>query len=125
MFWAMSEEDRLSEQTLAIINDPDNDIYFSTASVWEVVIKHAKNEALMPVSGKDFAEGCIHSGFEPLPIENHHVLTVGSLNRRQNEPPHQDPFDRVLIAQAKTEGMILLTRDRLLKGYAEKCVMVI
>lgn len=56
LFWSMSEESKLSEQTLALINDPENEIFFSTASVWEVVIKHAKNSRSMPVNGPDFVE---------------------------------------------------------------------
>ena len=79
LFWSMSEESKLSEQTLALINDPENEIFFSTASVWEVVIKHAKNARSMPVHGPDFVEACIKAGFIPLPIENQHVLAVSKI----------------------------------------------
>lgn len=123
LFWAISSETKLSEQVLAIINNPQNDIFFSTASVWEVVIKHGKNASNMPVTGIEFTEGCLQAGFIPLAIENEHVLTVSGLRRRDGEPPHHDPFDRVLIAQAKSENMTFLTHDSLLCGYGESCVM--
>ena len=105
-----------------MINDPENEIFFSSASVWEVVIKHGKDAAKMPVSGDEFTTGCLEAGFIPLAIENEHVLAVGGLHRRSDAPPHHDPFDRILIAQAKTENMILLTHDSLLSGYEEPCV---
>ena len=123
LFWSMSDEDKLSEQVLSMVNDPENEIMFSSASVWEVVIKHDKNPAGMPVGGQEFLEGCLEAGFMPLPIENHHVLAVSTLIRKEGEPPHNDPFDRILIAQAKSEGVTLITHDRLLEGYGEKCVL--
>lgn len=122
LFWAMSSEEKLSENVLEIINNPENEIYFSSASVWEVVIKHGKDSSKMPVHGHDFTNGCLQAGFIPLSIENEHVLAVGKLQRSSGEPPHHDPFDRILIAQAKTENMILLTHDSLLSGYGESCV---
>lgn len=125
LFWSMSAEDKLPENVLNIINDMENKIFFSSASVWEVVIKHGKNPINMPVDGQEFMKGCLKAGFIPLPIENHHVLAVGKLTRKNGEPPHNDPFDRILITQAKTENMILITHDNLLGGYDEPCVMKI
>ena len=107
LFWGMSE------------------IYFSSASVWEVVIKHNKNPRNMPISGQEFVDGCLLSGYIPLSIDNQHILAVGTLNRGEGEPPHNDPFDRILIAQAKTENMIRITHDGLLSGYHEECIMKI
>ena len=87
------------------------------------MIKHDKNPAAMPVDGYAFIDGCIKAGFLPLPIENRHVLAVSGLKRKDGEPPHSDPFDRILIAQAVTEGMTLITHDSLLAGYGEDCVL--
>ncbi len=125
LFWAVSNEKKLTKQVLSLINNIDNEIFFSSASVWEVVIKHRKNPNNMTVSGDEFVTACHNAGFVPLPIENHHILAINSLNRKDTEPPHNDPFDRLLIAQAKTEGMIFITHDGLLDGYAEKCVMLV
>lgn len=125
LFWSMSMEYNLPERVLSWLNDPYNEVFFSSASVWEIVIKHGKNPVAMPVNGYTFMDGCITAGFLPLPIEDRHVLAVGGLTRKAGEPPHNDPFDRVLIAQAKTEGMTFITHDSLLAGYGEKCVMTI
>lgn len=89
------------------------------------MIKHGKDALKMPVSGEAFVKGCIQAGFLPLAIENMHVLAVAGLRRKTGEPPHHDPFDRILIAQAKTEDMILLIHDHLLGGYDESCVVEI
>ena len=121
----MCMEDRLPQHSLSWINDPANEVYFSSASVWEIVIKHSKNPAAMPVDGNSFVSGCAQAGFMPLVIENRHVLAVSGLKRKKGEPPHNDPFDRILIAQAKTEDMMLITHDSLLAGYGEKCVLTI
>ena len=123
LFWAMSDEEKLPYHVLKILTNPENEVFYSSASVWEVVIKHEKNPKKMPVSGQEFIEGCIRAGFIPLSIENYHVLAVNELHRKFGEPPHNDPFDRVLIAQAKAESMIFITHDSLLVGYGEKCVL--
>ena len=125
LFWSMCMEYKLPARILSWINDPENEIFFSSASVWEIVIKHSKNPAAMPVDGNAFVSGCIQAGFTPLAIENRHVLAVGGLKRKDGEPPHNDPFDRILIAQARTEEMTMITHDSLLDGYGEKCVLTI
>ena len=125
LFWAMSAEEKLPSEIISIINNPENDIYFSTASVWEVVIKNGKDPAKMPVDGISFTESCLEADFIPLPIINKHVLAVSGLRRGEGEPIHNDPFDKVLIAQAKTESMIFITHDNLLTGYSEKCILKI
>ena len=125
LFWAMCMEDKLPRQILSWINDPDNEVFFSSASVWETVIKHSKNPTAMPVDGNRFVSECIKAGFTPLGIENRHVLAVSGLKRKNGEPPHNDPFDRILIAQAKTEEMTMITHDGLLAGYGEACVLTI
>jgi len=124
IFWAVCNEDRLPAKILNIINSQENDIYFSSASVWEVVMKHRKNPKNMPVDGQIFLDACLKASFIPLPIENAHVLAVDEL-QKSTEKIHNDPFDRILIAQAKTENMIFITHDSLLTGYDEKCIMKI
>ncbi len=68
---------------------------------------------------------CETADMRSLPITKEHAIAVTSLRRAENTPPHNDPFDRILIAQAKMEGMIFLTHDRLLKDYDEKCVRTV
>ena len=125
LFWSMCMEEKLPRHILSWINDPENEVFFSSASVWEIVIKHSKNPTVMPVDGNTFVSECIKAGFTPLAIENRHVLAVSGLKRKDGAPPHNDPFDRILIAQAKTEEMTMITHDGLLAGYGEKCVLTI
>ena len=125
LFWAMSDENKLPIKVLNIINNKENAIFFSSASVWEVVIKHEKSPQKMPVGGLEFLDGCLNAGFIPLSIEYNHVLAVSSLQRKNGEPAHNDPFDKVLMSQAKTENMTFITHDSLLEGYTEDCVMII
>ena len=125
LFWSMCMEDKLPQHILSWINDPESEVFFSSASVWEIVIKHSKNPTAMPVDGNTFINECIKAGFTPLAIENRHVLAVSGLSRKNGEPPHNDPFDRILIAQAKTEEMTMITHDSLLAGYGEKCLVTI
>ena len=125
LFWSMCMEEKLPQHILSWINDPENEIFFSSASVWEIVIKHSKSPVAMPVDGNTFVSECIKAGFTPLAIENRHVLAVSGLKRKDGTPPHNDPFDRILIAQAKTEEMTMITHDGLLAGYGEQCVLTI
>ena len=79
----------------------------------------------MPVSSRLLAEGCDMAGMVSLPITKEHAIAVAGLSLVENAPPHNDPFDRMLIAQAKTEGMAFLTHDHLLKNYREDCVRTV
>ena len=122
LLWALSDDANLPDDARAIISLPENEKYFSVASVWEIAIKHMKAPEYMPVSGDLIVHYCDLYGILLLPIRQEHVLMLPTLRRSADAPPHNDPFDRILIAQAKLEGMIFLTHDRLLKDYNESCV---
>ncbi len=79
----------------------------------------------MPISENEFVFLCEHTGFSWLPIKNEHIYLIKTLTRPKDAPKHQDPFDRMLIAQAKQEGLILLTHDSLIPYYEENCIMSI
>ena len=125
LVWALFDDAKLPREAYDIINDADNEIFYSAASVWEIEIKHAKAPDRMPISGKTLADWCDSSDMIPLPITKDHAYRIGDLVRRPDSPPHSDPFDRMLIAQAKSEDMILLTHDSLLGDYTEVCVQTI
>ena len=120
--WAIFESSKLPEPARELLTQRANAVYYSTASVWEVTIKHALNRGNMPVPEERFVEACNQTGFLELPISDGHIFAVKSLSRPADAPRHNDPFDRLLIAQAKVEGMHLLTHDELLGGYGESCV---
>ena len=125
LIWALTSDEKMSEETYKIIDDPSNEIFYSTASVWEIEIKHAKRPEQMPISGSQLISYCDSSFFYPLPIKNFHVLALRSLSRCESAPAHHDPFDRIILAQAKAEQMTFITHDGLLRYYDEPCIKLV
>lgn len=121
--WALDDSPMLSEKAKDLILDPDNTIYYSTVSVWEVMLKHDRRPAEIPFNEKDFHDACLSAGFIPLGLSDKHILAVSTLERPNTIKEHHDPFDRLLIAQAKVENMAFLTHDELIPGYNEKCII--
>ena len=121
--WALNDDPMLSEKARELILDEDNTIYYSTVSVWEVMLKHSRRPENIPFDEKDFADGCREAGFVPLSLADKHILAVRTLTRPADIKEHNDPFDRLLLAQAKVENLSFLTHDDLISGYAEKCII--
>lgn len=103
--WWMEKNKRFPQELMSLLNNPANLIFLSVVSIWEMVIKKAKGKLKMP---KDIAKGIEVSRFAVLPIEISHALEVENLPLFRG---HQDPFDRMLVAQAKAEGLTLITSD--------------
>ena len=118
LLFGMSDDPRLGAEARRMISSPANRCHFSAASVWEVVIKHDKRPDVMPIDGDRFMSACLLSGADELPVLSRHTLLVPGL-AQGSATGHKDPFDRLLLAQAKSEGMLLLTCDALLLGYGE------
>ena len=121
--WALNDDSLLSEKARKLILDPDNTVYYSTVSVWEVLLKHSRRPDSIPFDEKDFSEGCREAGFVPLSLADKHILAVHTLSRPDGTKEHNDPFDRLLLAQAKVENLSFLTHDELISGYMEKCII--
>ncbi|MBK7768609.1 MAG: type II toxin-antitoxin system VapC family toxin [Sulfuritalea sp.] len=119
MLWALTGSARLGAAARGLIVDPANDIYVSTASIWEIAIKHALGRGDMPVSGARAAELCAAAGYRELPVAWRHAVAVETL-----PPLHADPFDRILVAQATAEPMRLLSRDSAVAGYGAMVMAV-
>lgn len=120
LLWALIDSPKLTEQARKVIIDEYSDIYFSVASLWEIQIKHQLHPASFP-DPRVVERYCNLSGYKRLPIEYPEVLELENLCFTGNHE-HKDPFDRMLICQAKTYDMLLLTADSKLKGYNEACV---
>jgi PIN domain nuclease of toxin-antitoxin system len=103
--WACAEPDKLSRAEQRAIADPDNDVFVSAVTAWEIAIKRALGRLDFPI--ERFEEFATSMGFEPLPMTARHAIAAGALPRH-----HEDPFDRMLIAQARTEGATMMTADR-------------
>ena len=121
IIWAMLNDSRLNDKMLKVILNPENRIFYSIASMWEVQIKYALKK--MPISGIEFMHYCEQSGYHKLPIDDSHICELAGLVRDESAPPHNDPFDRIMLSQAKAEGFLFLTHDPFFRGYNEACVM--
>ena len=108
LLWWLADEG-LSSQTRDAIADPANLVAVSAASAWEIAIKKALGKLTAP----DDLEQQVHAGgFVSLPINIAHGIAAGQLPRH-----HDDPFDRMLIAQALAEGLTIVTRDKRFEDY--------
>ena len=107
LIWYTSADPKLSAAALAAISHPANDVAVSAASLWEVGIKAAKGALELDMSFPDFVLTAITlPGFAYLGVNPDHVIDLLSLPFH-----HKDPFDRMLVAQTRAEGMTLVTRD--------------
>lgn len=117
--WALSDDPKLSAEARALILDPGNRVFASVASMWEIAIKRALRPERMPITGLEFLHLCERSGYSSLPIRERHVLALETL-----PPIHADPFDRILISQARAESMLLLSHDAALGPYGPEVRLV-
>jgi PIN domain nuclease of toxin-antitoxin system len=95
-----------------MIADSENILLFSVASIWEISIKHAKGLESFHARPSTVWEGLLENGYAELAVLGKHAIAAGNL-----PPIHKDPFDRILIAQAMVEGIILLTADPVIAQY--------
>ena len=121
--WAVACTGKLPGEAVKLLESRDNEVFYSVASVWEVAIKHKIRPEQMPVPEEEFVKLCQETGFVQLPIKNRHVFLLKTLERTVNAPKHNDPFDRLLVAQAKYENLKLVTHDSLIPYYKEDCIM--
>ncbi len=122
VLWAITDNEKIPHNFIKIINNPENDIYYSLVSVWEIAIKHYIKPELMPISEEQFVDSCFMSGFKQLTVNTNHIFNIKNLKRDSNAPKHNDPFDRLLISQAITDNFLFLTHDALLSYYNESCI---
>lgn len=123
LLWALTDDIRLSQKARNYIMDSDNFIFYSAASVWELSVKHSLHPESIAFTAEELIQYCDEAGFDALDISVEHVLLLDTLKRPETAPRHKDPFDRLLIAQAKAEGMLFLTHDALLPDYNESCII--
>jgi PIN domain nuclease of toxin-antitoxin system len=112
LLWAAGEPHRLSAEARRLIEDPAHELFFSAASLWEVAIKRGLGREDFRVDPRLLRRGLLDNGYSELVIESAHAVAVDTL-----PPVHKDPFDRILVAQAWTEGITLLTADPLVAQY--------
>ena len=112
LLWAASEPDRLPEAAATAIADEGNELYFSAASIWEIVIKGGLGRDDFEVDANLLRRGLVDNGYAELAIASSHAIAVSALPSL-----HKDPFDRMLVAQATAERIELITSDERLAAY--------
>lgn len=113
LIWATVWPELLPKKARQLIASAENDTYFSPASLWEVTIKNGLNRPDFRIDARVLRRQLLDNGCLELAITGAHAIATGDL-----PPLHKDPFDRLLLAQAKSEGISLLTSDETLAGYA-------
>lgn len=113
LLWAANEPKRLTKAARMLLEDSENELIFSAASIWEIMIKSSLGRDDFRVNARLLRRGLLDNGYTELPITSEHAVNVDGLPTR-----HKDPFDRILVAQATMEGITLLTNDRKLLGYS-------
>lgn len=112
LLWAAGEPGKLPRAAKKLLSDPNNDLLFSAASLWEITIKRSLGRSDFRVEPRLLRRGLLDNCYLELPITSEHALATETL-----PSVHKDPFDRILVAQAMVEGITLLTVDSLVAKY--------
>ena len=112
LLWASDRPERLPEQACHLLSESENALIYSVASIWEVAIKQALKRRDFRADARLLRRGLLDNGYEELPVTGAHAVAIDTL-----PPLHSDPFDRILIAQAQVEGIVLLTSDERVAQY--------
>ncbi len=123
LMWTLTDDPRLSASARTLIEHADSEIYYSVISVWETDIKHHLHPDVLSINGEQLAAYCHEAGFHSLSLTVRHISPLHTLTRKPDAPAHRDPFDRIMICQALSEGMFFLTHDSLLPFYNEPCII--
>ena len=119
LLWAAARSRRLPKEARLPLQDPANEVFFSAASLWEVVIKAALRKPDFKVDVALLRPALAEMGFVELAVSGAHAERLASL-----PPLHKDPFDRMLVAQSLAEPLILLTNDGVLADYGDAVKVV-
>ncbi len=112
LIWAAEGADSLPPAARVLMSDPEVELVFSAASLWEVAIKSTLNRRDFQLDSRLLRRGLLDNGYLELPVRSAHAVAVASLPLL-----HKDPFDRMLVAQAIVEGIPLLTADPVVAEY--------
>jgi PIN domain nuclease of toxin-antitoxin system len=107
LLWAAHDPKRLTKAARGLIENPQNELLFSAASLWEITIKQGLRRRDFRVDARLLRRGLLDNGYAELPITSEHAINTDQLGHT-----HKDPFDRILLAQAMVEGITLITSDR-------------
>ena len=119
LLWGMTGSSKLSNRARSYLQDKENLCYFSAASIWEIGLKRRNHPETIPMLPEEVCQFCLNSGLHALSVDAFHASVAEEL-----PPIHGDPFDRMLVAQSREEGMVLLTHDGKLSAYGDWVIEV-
>lgn len=119
LLWAAGAPERLSPRARTLIDDPTSGLMFSAAAVWEVAIKSRLGRRDFRADARLLRRGLLENGYAELAIESDHTVATLDLPN-----VHKDPFDRIQVAQARAEGLVLLTTDDVVAEYGSPVELV-
>jgi PIN domain nuclease of toxin-antitoxin system len=123
VIWALTNDPQLNDEAKALIMDPENTFIISTVSLWEIAMKNQKEPRLCPYQEWEILDYCVKAGYLVTDIKTKHILEIRGLKIKQDLVlTNHDPFDRMLIAQAKSEKYVLLSHDRNFRYYDDNCI---
>ncbi|MCG5480949.1 type II toxin-antitoxin system VapC family toxin [Sinorhizobium alkalisoli] len=112
LLWAAGDPSRLPAEARHLIENRENLLYFSAASLWEIAIKRRLGRADLEVEPRILRRSLLDNGYEELAVNGAHAVAIDQL-----PPIHKDPFDRILVAQSMVDGLLLLTSDEIVGRY--------
>ncbi len=112
LLWAAGAPDQLPNEARELLENLENELFFSAASLWEIAIKRGLGRPDFQVDVRVLRRGLLDNSYTELSITSEHAVSIDSL-----PPIHKDPFDRIIISQATVEGITLLTSDALVAQY--------
>jgi PIN domain nuclease of toxin-antitoxin system len=119
LLWVAGDSHRLSASARALIDDPAHELAFSAASLWEIMIKQGLGREDFKVDGHRLRRMLLLHGYREIAVSGEHALAVSSL-----PDLHKDPFDRLLVAQTRVEGIHLLTHDATVAQYGDGITLI-
>ena len=119
LLWVVQDSPKLSQKARYLLTEPEDEYWFSAASVWEIAIKRSTKAVRLPFSADQARNAFLAAGFKDLAVSSLHAAAIEALPKL-----HKDPFDRILVAQAHAEGGRLITHDTQLSGYGDWVVCV-
>ncbi|MBQ3403093.1 MAG: type II toxin-antitoxin system VapC family toxin [Synergistaceae bacterium] len=126
MIWLLTEDPKLPEKVAEMTKSKGNTTFFSSVSMWEIAIKRLVHpDKITGIPIEKLVVKCEDANICELCLQTEHTFFLETLTRPEDAPPHKDPFDRILISQAKSEGMTFLTHDDLLPYYNEPCILYV
>ncbi len=125
VIWALTNSPKLPQKAKELLLQPENDIYFSVISLWEIEIKRLIKTDSLPITAQEISDYCKQAGFQLISLQENSIYKLQDLFRPETEPVHKDPFDRILICQAISHDMKFLTHDSLIKGYNSENILFV